>query len=94
MPRPIPADRVAAIEAEVQKCPAGATDIDVAVGLSPTPKVRNVQRWLSAMVREHRLVRVGNTKGPRYKLPLEVPSKQAIRTLRRGSFFGIWPFGD
>ncbi len=69
MPRPIPADRVAAIRAEVGKYPAGATLVEVAVGLSPIPRVRNLQRWVSAMVRDHGLIRVGKTTSLRYKLP-------------------------
>ncbi len=72
MPRPIPADRVAAIRAEVAKYPAGATLVEVAVGLSAIPRVRNLQRWVSAMVRDHTLIRVGKTTSLRYKLP---PSK-------------------
>ncbi len=78
MPRPIPADRVAAIRAEEAKYPAGAALVDVAVGLSPIPGVRNLQRWVSAMVRDHTLIRVGKTTSLRYKLSpseaIEAPS--------------------
>ncbi len=66
---PIPENQAAAIVAVVEKSATGATMIDVAAALMPTPRERTVQRWLSILVQQKRLIRFGRTRGSRYKVP-------------------------
>ena len=68
MAKPIPAHRAEAIVVAVGKMPEGATFIDVAASLNPIAPMRNVQRWLSVLVRQKRLVRVGKSIATRYKI--------------------------
>lgn len=85
MPRPIPGSRLETIIAAVEKQPQGATLLDVAFALMPPPPLRNVQRWLNALVRNGRLVREGSTKGARYQLPSRVGKEPALSASADGA---------
>ncbi len=84
MPRPIPGSRLDSIVGAVEKQPQGATLLDIAFALNPPPPLRNVQRWLGALVRRGRLVREGSTKGTRYQLPSRVTKEPAVNASLEG----------
>lgn len=90
MAKPLPKSRLEAIVDAVGKRPQGATLVQIAASLEPLPAMRNVQRWVGALVRQKRIVREGSTNATVYKLPgaatedhvfLASPEGEAIRRL-------------
>ncbi len=75
MPRPLPESYLAQIVAAVENCPEGAKFLDIAASLNPVPPLRNVERWLAALVRQGRIVRVGRTRSARFKPPTAVTTE-------------------
>ncbi len=74
MAKPRPEKRMAEVVSAVGKLPDGASFIQAAAALNPPATKRNVQRWLGTLVREKKLIRVGNTRTLRYKVPSAVPT--------------------
>lgn len=67
MPRPIAEKQLAQICGVIDGAADGCALGDIAAALSPWPPRRNLQRWLSALVREKRIARVGARRTARYR---------------------------
>lgn len=68
MPRPIDEKHLAAICGVIERAPDGCAFSDVAAALNSPPPRRNLQRWLAALVRQKRVIRVGRLKSTRYRM--------------------------
>jgi hypothetical protein len=97
MARPLPESQLKAIIHAVRGHPEGATFLQIGAALGGPPPLRNLQRWVSALVEQRRLVRIGATNSIRYRwvdpatagpasaigfaLPAATPVTQALQTL-------------
>jgi hypothetical protein len=97
MARLLPETQLEAIINAVRRHPEGATFIQIGAALGGPPPLRNLQRWLSALVEQRRLVRIGATNNLRYRwvdpatigpgsaygfaFPAATPVTQALQTL-------------
>ncbi len=97
MARLLPKTALDVAIAAVRRHPEGATFIQVAAAIDPPQPMRNVQRWLSMLVKQGRLDRVGHANTLRYQwvdpdavgpmpgggvaFPAATPVTQALQTL-------------
>ena len=69
MTKLLPEDRLSADLAVLKNAPKTAPFIDVAAALDPLTAERNLQRWLTHLVKENQVRRVGSGRAARYRLP-------------------------
>jgi len=62
----------------VERYPYGATLEEVMVGLSPPPSRRTLQRWMSYLVKNNKIVAIGQARATRYCLPSVPKTKEVI----------------
>ena len=67
MARPLPEPQFEAIIRGVRAHPEGATLLQIGAALGNPPPLRNLQRWVSVLVDQRRLVRIGATSSVRYR---------------------------
>ncbi len=53
----------------ISRFPQGATLEEVMIGLTPPVPRRTIQRWLSLLVKDKKLIAVGKARARRYQLP-------------------------
>lgn len=68
MAKPIPALGYDAILAVLGQFPDGATIEDIEILLAPRPTRRTLQRWLSTLIDQQRIYKLGQARGTRYLL--------------------------
>lgn len=69
MAKPFPADELAEIEAFVRDHLEGVTLTEIAAALKTRPASRSLQRWLKTLTDKGRLVREGERRWAKYRLP-------------------------
>lgn len=96
MTKQLPQSALDTVIAAARRHPEGATFIQIAAAVTPPAPMRNVQRWLSALVKQGRLNRIGHANAVRYQwvdpdavgpigtgttFPAATPVTQALQTL-------------
>jgi len=76
LPKQIPGDALTAIEEAVRLCPEGAALPEIANALKPAVPKRTLQYRLKYLVDAGRLVRVGDDRWAKYRLPAAVEAEK------------------
>jgi hypothetical protein len=69
MKKQIPFEQIFAI---ISQFPKGASLQEILLKLSPPPSKRTLQRWLSLLIKNHKIIGVGKARSRRYQLPSQI----------------------